>query len=74
MVLLLELCTLDETGDITRAKNRIIVAGGLNAANVSTVAATGVYCVDLNSGVESAPGIKDEDKIKKAFRALRNYF
>ncbi len=66
--------TLNETGNDSPAKSRIIVAGGLNAANVSAVAATGVYCVDLNSGVESAPGIKDEDKIKKAFRALRNYF
>ncbi len=66
--------SMGEKEEIQKIKNRIIVAGGLHAANVSAVASTGIYCVDLNSGVESAPGIKDEEKIRKAFKALRNYF
>lgn len=50
------------------------LAGGLSAANVAeAIAITGAPLVDTSSGVESAPGIKDVDKIaafcKAAFSA-----
>ncbi len=43
---------------------RAFVAGGLNPDNVGEVAALKPYAVDCASGVESAPGIKDHDKIR----------
>jgi phosphoribosylanthranilate isomerase len=44
--------------------SRTFVAGGLNPENVAEVAALNPYAVDCASGVESAPGIKDHDKIR----------
>ncbi len=40
------------------------LAGGLNAGNVAeAIRATGAELVDTSSGVETAPGVKDVDKI-----------
>jgi phosphoribosylanthranilate isomerase len=44
--------------------SRAFIAGGLNAANVAEAAALHPYAVDCASGVESAPGIKDHDKMR----------
>jgi len=42
----------------------IILAGGLNPENISkAILQAPVYGYDLSSGVESTPGIKDEEKI-----------
>lgn len=49
-----------------------ILAGGLNPGNVrEAVSSTGAELVDVNSGVESAPGIKDPQLLRELFRALR---
>jgi phosphoribosylanthranilate isomerase len=49
-----------------------ILAGGLSPENVNeAAAATGATHLDLNSGVESAPGIKDAAKLREVFRILR---
>jgi len=43
----------------------IILAGGLNPENVATAINTAhPYAVDVSSGVESRPAVKDYDKIK----------
>jgi phosphoribosylanthranilate isomerase len=48
-----------------------ILAGGLSPDNVvEAIAATGADRIDANSGVESAPGIKDPEKIQALFKAL----
>lgn len=48
-----------------------ILAGGLNPENVAdAVAKSGAFFVDVNSGVESAPGVKDPDKLRKLAAAL----
>ncbi|PID33901.1 MAG: phosphoribosylanthranilate isomerase [Thiotrichales bacterium] len=42
----------------------IILAGGLNLNNIAdAIQACNIYGVDLSSGVESQPGIKDKQKI-----------
>jgi len=43
---------------------RCFVAGGLTPATVKAVAALRPYAVDVASGVESAPGIKDHVKMR----------
>lgn len=54
-------------------KPRLILAGGLNSENIQQAAATGLAMLDLNSGVESAPGVKDQQKLNSVFARLREY-
>lgn len=44
--------------------SKIILAGGLNPANVSSLKEYGFYGVDVSSGVEESHGIKDPQKVK----------
>ena len=49
-----------------------ILAGGLNPSNVlDAVIRSTAERVDVNSGVESAPGIKNPEKLRELFRVLR---
>ena len=49
-----------------------MVSGGLNAANVAeAVSVTRAGGVDVSSGVERAPGLKDPDMIRDFIRAAR---
>ena len=48
-----------------------VLAGGLNAENIGdAIAATGARFVDVNNGVEAAPGRKDPEKLKVFAAAL----
>ena len=48
-----------------------VLSGGLDAANVAEgVARSGAALVDVSSGVESAPGVKDVDKIATFLHAV----
>jgi phosphoribosylanthranilate isomerase len=50
----------------------VILSGGLNPENVKdAAAAVRPYAVDVSSGVEAAPGIKDENKMRAFFAALQ---
>lgn len=51
---------------------RLVLAGGLAPDNIHTARATGAGVLDVNSGVESAPGIKDAQKLTALFAALRS--
>lgn len=48
------------------------IAGGIDITNVAeAIATTGAPLVDVSSGVESAPGVKDPDLIRAFARAVR---
>ena len=50
-----------------------ILAGGLTSTNVeAAIAATGAHAVDVSTGVESAPGVKDEDLIRAFIDAAKS--
>jgi phosphoribosylanthranilate isomerase len=50
----------------------LILAGGLNAGNVGgAIARVRPSAVDVASGVESSPGVKDEHRMKDFFEAVR---
>jgi phosphoribosylanthranilate isomerase len=49
-----------------------VLAGGLSPSNVlDALASTSADHLDINSGVETAPGIKDDVKLREAFKVLR---
>lgn len=51
--------------------DNVMLAGGLNADNCMQAAGKGCAGLDFNSGVESAPGIKDRARINAVFQILR---
>lgn len=57
---------------LTSAYARVIVAGGLTPANVANaIAVSRPYAVDVNSGVESAPGKKDRRLLGEFMKQVR---
>ena len=66
------------TGDWDRARDfalmrPTILAGGLNAANIRlALRSVGPYGVDVSSGVESTPGVKDPARLRTFFEALND--
>lgn len=51
-----------------------LLAGGIDAANVAeALALTGAPGVDVSSGVESAPGVKDPQRIRAFVAAVRAF-
>jgi indole-3-glycerol phosphate synthase/phosphoribosylanthranilate isomerase len=54
-----------------REKDRIVLAGGLDAANVRAAHGLGCAALDVSSGVESAPGVKDAMKLQTFFAQLK---
>lgn len=62
----------DKAREIAATRNTIL-AGGLNAANVKlAVQAVRPYGVDVSSGVESSPGVKDPIRLRSFFEALHD--
>ena len=60
----------DEAAAIAR-RRRVVLAGGLNPENIAdAIARVRPFGVDVSSGVESAPGIKDVARLKALFENL----
>ncbi|WP_282168039.1 bifunctional indole-3-glycerol-phosphate synthase TrpC/phosphoribosylanthranilate isomerase TrpF [Shewanella japonica] len=62
---------LDTSAMTSSERENSMLAGGLTPENAFDANQQGFYGLDLNSGVESAPGIKDAQKIAMAFAAIR---
>ena len=51
----------------------LVLSGGLTAENVGeALALTDPYAVDVSSGVEAAPGVKDPYRVQAFFEAVRS--
>jgi phosphoribosylanthranilate isomerase len=56
-----------------RNKTPLILSGGLTADNVAEgIAAVKPYAVDVASGVEASPGVKDPEKLEAFFAAAQS--
>jgi len=62
-------------GDVSRARRqgfRVFLAGALDESNVrEAIRRTNAFCVDVCRGVESSPGIKDPDALKRFISEVR---
>jgi len=55
-----------------REAHPLILAGGLNPGNIEgALAAVAPHAVDINSGCELAPGIKDHDRMRRIVAMIR---
>lgn len=55
-----------------RSEVNLMLAGGLTPENVAAgIAQTSPWAVDVSSGVESAPGVKDPEKVEAFIAAVR---
>lgn len=56
-------------------RRRLVIAGGLTPVNVSTaIRAARPYGVDVSSGVEASPGVKDFGKVSRFIENARRAF
>jgi len=54
----------------TQAPGFTFVAGGIRPENVSDLLERRPYGIDLSSGVEREPGVKDEEKLRELFERI----
>ena len=54
-------------------KHKVVLAGGITSDTIAQASTTGAGIIDINSGVEDAPGRKSASKLATAFAACRRY-
>jgi phosphoribosylanthranilate isomerase len=66
--------TIDWTRAASVAARRpIVLAGGLNPDNVAdAIERVRPFGIDVSSGVEAAPGVKDHGRLRRLFDSIRN--
>jgi indole-3-glycerol phosphate synthase/phosphoribosylanthranilate isomerase len=52
-------------------RHDVVLSGGLSPENATDAASKRPHCLDVNSGVESAPGVKSHALLRALFDALR---
>ena len=57
---------------IGNLNRRVFLAGGITPENAAKAIEVGVYGIDVCSGVEKEPGVKDHEKMKKLFDNIRH--
>ncbi|MHC5060222.1 MAG: phosphoribosylanthranilate isomerase [Planctomycetota bacterium] len=57
---------------ISQVDKRVFLAGGIGPANAASAVETGVYGIDICSGVEKEPGKKDHEKMKRLFENIEH--
>ena len=64
----------DRAATLARTQ-RIVLAGGLTSANVAdAIVRVGPFGVDVSSGVEDAPGVKNADQVARFLESARSAF
>lgn len=60
-----------ERAALVAARRRVILAGGLRPENVGdAIKRVRPFAVDVSSGVESSPGVKDPERLRALFAAV----
>ena len=64
-----------EGAAVVARRRRVVLAGGLTPTNVAdAIAAVEPFGVDVSSGVEQTPGVKDSDKVTRFLANARRAF
>ena len=52
---------------------RVVLAGGISAENISSAIATGADVIDVNSSIETSPGVKSLELLDELLRSISFY-
>ncbi|MFN7065235.1 MAG: phosphoribosylanthranilate isomerase [Aquificaceae bacterium] len=70
-----QLSNWDFAKDLVEKGYRVFLAGGLRPENVKqAIREVGPYAVDVSSGIEKTPGVKDHKKMEEFVHAVKNSF
>ena len=58
--------------ELKRAGRRVVLAGAISAENIAAAVATGADVIDVNSSLETAPGVKSVERLDSLLSQLAN--
>ncbi len=56
---------------LQRAGRRVVLAGGISTVNIAAAAATGADVLDVNSALETSPGVKSPVRLRELAAAMK---